>query len=116
MRKAQDYVLQQRRTRYTRYDRESLRKPSKKKDTAKKTKEETEKEGNTAKKTKSKGGKDWTDEEISLLIDMLEEKPCLRDAFDKEYTKRDVKEIAYTDVASSLDTNIESIRAKINGL
>ena len=116
MRKAQDYVLQQRRTRYTRYDRESLRKPSKKKDTAKKTKEETEKEGNTAKKTKSKGGKDWTDEEISLLIDMLEEKPCLRDAFDKEYTKRDVKEIAYTDIASSLDTNIESIRAKINGL
>ena len=47
---------------------------------------------------------------------MLEEKPCLRDAFDKEYTKRDVKEIAYTDIASSLDTNIESIRAKINGL
>ena len=96
MRKAQDHVLQQRRTRYTRYDRESLRKPSK--------------------KTKSKGGKDWTDEEISLLIDMLEEKPCLWDVFDKEYTKRDVKEIAYTEIASSLDTNIESIKAKINGL
>ena len=116
MRKAQDYVLQQRRTRYTRYDRESLRKPSKKKDTAKKTKEETEKEGNTAKKTKSKGGKDWADEEISLLIDMLEEKPCLWDLFDKEYTKWDAREKAYTEIASSLDTNIESIKAKINGL
>ena len=39
-------------------------------------KKEKEKEGDTAKKTKSKGWKDWTDEEISLLIDMLEEKPC----------------------------------------
>ena len=33
-------------------------------DTAKKAKEEKEKEENTAKKIKSKGGKDWTDEEI----------------------------------------------------
>ena len=85
------------------------------KDTAKKAKEEKEKEGNTAKKTKSKEGKDWTDEEISLRIDMLEEKPCLWNGFDKEYTKRDVKEISYTEIASSLDTNIESIKAKING-
>ena len=47
---------------------------------------------------------------------MLEEKPCLWDVFDKAYTKRDVKEIAYTEIANSLDTNIESIKAKINGL
>ena len=51
--------------------------------------------------------KDWADEEISLLINMLEEKPCLWDVFDEEYTKRDVKEIGYTEIASSLDTNIE---------
>ena len=74
------------------------------------------KEKDTSKKTKSKGEKDWTDVEISLLIDMLEEKSLLWDVFDKEYTKRDVKEIAYTEIASSLDTNIESIKAKINGL
>ena len=86
----------------------------KEKYTAKKAKEEKEKERNTAKKTNSKGWKDWMDEEISLLIDMLEEKPCLWDVFDKEYTKRDVKEIAYTEIASSLDTNIEPIKAKIN--
>ena len=49
----------------------------KEEDTGKKAKEEKEKEENTAKNTKSKGGKDWTDEEISLLIDMLEERPCL---------------------------------------
>ena len=60
----------------------------KEKDTAKKIKEEKKKEGNTAKNTKPKGGKDLTDEEISLLIDMLEEKHCLWDVFDKEYTKR----------------------------
>ena len=47
---------------------------------------------------------------------MSEEKSCLWDAFGKECTKRDVKEIAYTKIASSLDTNIESIKAKINGL
>ena len=47
---------------------------------------------------------------------MLEEKPCLWDVFDKEYTKQDVKEIAFTEIASSLDTNIESIIGKINGL
>ena len=46
---------------------------------------------------------------------MLEEKPCLWDLFDKEYTKWDAREKAYTEIASSLDTNIESIKAKING-
>ena len=70
----------------------------KEKDTAKKAKDENEKEKNTAKINKSKGGKDWKDEEISLLIDMLEEKPCLWDVFDKAYTRRDVKEIAYTEI------------------
>ena len=86
------------------------------KDTAKKDKGEKEKEGKAAKKTKSKGEKDWTDEQISLLIDVLEEKPCLWDVFDKEYTKRYVKEIAYMEIESSLNSNIESIKAKINGL
>ena len=74
------------------------------------------KENGIVKKAKSKGGKHWTDEEMSLLIDTSEEKPCLWDVFDKEYTKRDVKEIVYTERESSLDTNIQSIKAKINGL
>ena len=91
MRKAQDHVLQQRRTRYTRKDRESLQKPSERNGYCKKSQEEKKKGGNTAKKTESKGWKDWADKEIFLLIDILEEKPCLWDVFDKEYTKRDVK-------------------------
>ena len=44
---------------------------------------------------------------------MLEKKPCLWDVFDKEYTKWDVKEIAYRETAGSLDANIKSIKAKI---
>ena len=35
---------------------------------------------------------------MSLLIDMLEEKLCMRDVFDKEYTKREVKEIADAEI------------------
>ena len=38
------------------------------------------------------------------------------DVFDKAYTKWDVKKIAYTEIASSLDTNVEFIKTKINGL
>ena len=53
---------------------------------------------------------------LCWLTDMLEEKPCLSDVFDRHYTKRDIKEIAYTEIASSLDINIESIKAKIDGL
>ena len=36
-------------------------------------------------KSHLKGAKNWTDEEISLLMDMLEEKLCLWDVFDKEH-------------------------------
>ena len=82
----------------------------KEKDTAKKAKEEKEKEGNTAKKTKSKVGKDWTDEEISLLIDMLEEKPCLWDVFDKVYETGRQRNSLYG------DSKFFGYKAKINGL
>ena len=106
MRKAQDHALQQRQTRYTRYDRENLRKPSERKGYCKKGQGREGKGGEHCKKDQIKR-KDWADEEISLLINMLEEKPCLWDVFNEEYTKQDVKEIGYTEIASSLDTNIE---------
>ena len=77
MRKVQDHVLQKRVTRYTRYDRESCRKPSERKIYCKKGQRREGKGEEHCKNTRSKGGKDWTDEEIPLLIDMLEEKPCL---------------------------------------
>ena len=60
--------------------------------------------------------KDWTDDEILLLIDLLESNPCLWDIHHKDYSKRDLKEIAYSDIAESFDTNIASIKTKINSL
>ena len=59
---------------------------------------------------------DWTDDEICLLIDMLEVKPCLWKVYHTDYTNRGVKEIAYPEIATSLDANIPSIKTKINGL
>ena len=48
-----------------------------------------------------KTAKDWSDDEVSILIDMSEENACLWDVFNKEYAKRDVKEIAYTEIAAA---------------
>ena len=47
---------------------------------------------------------------------MLEENPCLWDVFHKDYSKRDIKEIAYKSIATAFDTNISSVKTKINGL
>ena len=47
---------------------------------------------------------------------MLEENPCLWDVFHKDYSKRDVKEIAYKSIATAFNTNISSVKTKINGL
>ena len=102
MRKAQDHVLQQRWIRYTRYNRESLRKPSERKWYCKK---------GQIKRREALDG--WGNVSADRYV---RRKPCLWDVFDKEYTKRDVKEIVYTERESSLDTNIQSIKAKINGL
>ena len=65
---------------------------------------------------KAKSAKEWTDDETSLLIDMLEANLCLWDIYHTDYSKRDLKEMAYTEIATSLDTNITSVKAKINNL
>ena len=54
MRKAQDHVLQQRRTRYTKYDRESLRKPSERNEYCKKGQRREIKRGENCKKDQIK--------------------------------------------------------------
>ena len=58
MRKAQDHVLQQRRTRYTRYDKESLRKPSERKGYCKKGQRREGKGGEHCKKDQIKRGEE----------------------------------------------------------
>ena len=48
-----------------------------------------------SKKEKDSNAKeDWTNDEISLLNDMLKANPCLRDVYHTDYTNRDMKEIA----------------------
>ena len=47
---------------------------------------------------------------------MLEANPCFWDTYHTDYSKRDLKEIAYTEIATSLYTNVTSIKAKINSL
>ena len=59
--------------------------------------------------------KDWIDDEISLLIDILKANPCFWDVYHTDYTNRGIKEIAYMEIATSLDTNIPSTKPRING-
>ena len=59
--------------------------------------------------------KDWTDDEVSLLIGRFKTNLCLWDMYRTDYTNRSIKEIVYTEIATSLDTNIPSIKSKING-
>ena len=65
---------------------------------------------------RAKSAKKWTDDETSLLMDMLEANPCLWGIYHTDYSKCDLKEITYTEIATSLHTNITSIKAKINSL
>ena len=55
---------------------------------------------------KFKAAKDWTEEEINSLIELLENKSCLWDIYHKDFKKRDLKEIAYSEIATALDTTI----------
>ena len=52
----------------------------------------------------------------SLLIDMLEANLCLWDVYHTNYTNCCIKEVPYTEISTSLDTNISSIKTKINDL
>ena len=53
------------------------------------------------KASKGKGAKDSKEDEVSMLIDLLEEIPSLWDAFNKDYIKRDVKDTAYKEIAEA---------------
>ena len=68
------------------------------------------------KEKENKNVKDWSDDNVSLLLDMFEESPCLWDVFNTDYSMRDLKEFAYSNIATSLDTTIAAVKAKINSL
>ena len=75
--------------------------------------------GETAEQTKEtikNGKKKWTDDKVRDLIELLEEKSCLWDIFSNEYTKREVKERAYAELAEHVDSSSAIVKAKINAL
>ena len=68
------------------------------------------------KANKAKGGKDWQEDKVSHLIELLEERPSLWDVFHKDYAKRDVRDVAYNKIAEVFECNTASIKSKIDGL
>ena len=81
-----------------------------------KAKKTSKADSKTPKADSKKSAKDWTEEETTMLIEILESKPCLWDVHHAEYSKRDIKEIAYSEMASNFDTDIASIKQKLNNL
>ena len=71
--------------------------------------------GGTVEQTKEtieNGHKKWTDDEVQDLNELLKEKPCLWDM----YTKWEVKERAYAELAEHFDSSSAIAKAKINFL
>ena len=62
---------------------------------------------------KQKEVKKWSTEEISLLIDLLEERVCLWDVFDKSYHCREKRGKALKEIATALDTQVDEVKSKI---
>ena len=81
------------------------------------TAEKADKEQKKGKKdSKAKAAKEWNNDDLTLLIDMLESKPCLWDIYYPDYLKRDMKEIGYSEIATALNMTNASVKTKINGL
>lgn len=62
--------------------------------------------------------KRWTNEEVTRLIELFEERTILWNVFDKEYCKRDKleRDVAFNDISKELNTPILDIKAKLNTL
>jgi len=60
--------------------------------------------------------KKWDEATTNILIDLLEERPCLWDIFHNEYTKRDKREVAYTEIEDRIEFDIKEIKTKVHNL
>ena len=60
--------------------------------------------------------KKWSEDEMEMLIDLYEARPCLWDIFCIEYSKRDAKEKALSEISDQLDVSVEEIKSKWLGL
>lgn len=101
-----------------------------KKDGGKKTNQKKSDTDQHSSKTKSKGkGKEkapkekagqesveikkWTNEDICVLIDLFEERPCLWDVYDNSYHLRDKRDIAYKEIEAEINVSVTEIKAKL---
>ena len=58
----------------------------------------------------------WTDDEAQVLIELLEEPTCLWDIYSNDYTKREQKKKAYTELAEDFETTSANVKSKISSL
>ena len=65
-------------------------------------------------KRKRKGK--WNEENVTAFIRLLEERPCLWNIFDSQYTKREKRDSAYKEIAETLEREVGEIKTKINNL
>ena len=65
----------------------------------------TDEEKTLKKRKTSTSIKKWNERNTTLLIDWLEKRPSLWDMFDREYRKREVREVAYEEIAEKLGEN-----------
>ena len=60
--------------------------------------------------------KKWEDQETFELIDLFEVNPCLWEIRNKDYQKRDKKEVAYNSIAEKLGVSATEVRKKWESL
>ena len=62
--------------------------------------------------------KKWkrNEENVTALIDLLEERPCLWNIFDSQYMKREKHDSAYKEIAETLEQEVGETKTKINNL
>ena len=58
----------------------------------------------------------WADEEVTRLIDMYEEKPCLWEISSKSYQRRDLREKALSEISEDFVVDVDTIKAKWSSL
>ena len=65
---------------------------------------------------KKKCPRKWTEGETTSLIDLLEERPCLWNIFEKSYHSRETREQGFEELQSTLNISMVDIKAKIVSL
>eukprot|EP00112_Aurelia_sp_Birch-Aquarium-sp1_P010845 Seg230.6 transcript_id=Seg230.6/GoldUCD/mRNA.D3Y31 product="hypothetical protein" protein_id=Seg230.6/GoldUCD/D3Y31 len=76
-------------------------------------KTQAKKDATAGRKQTRKEMKKWSNDYVSLLIELLEERACLWNVCDKSYHLKDVRERALNEMSDSLDASPAEIKTKI---